>query len=244
MSPGMSTSLTAFYKCEERNTSGVLLSDIWKFRNDQLESGHDYIQWLFPTEKASNFNLSAPRFPPDVQEEFRTDREIRKNIRHSFDVFCGFLGIEYNASSRRCTKTSNFDARAQNWLSASYGSNHNWLRLTRILDCLHLVDEHERKRALYDFLDQLRKDDEFPARFSKSTFDFWKEAARVQEQTTQAPCAQMTRTPSARGSSKPPAQTSSKASTRSPSKPSAQTSRATSSGKRRAPSVSGRGPRC
>merc|ERR1712183_929094 len=97
----------------------------------------------------SMFNPEAPEFPPDVQEKFKSDPKIMENLRKSLDVYLAFLGFRYNEGRHSMERTPDFKQKSQNWLQTMFGPNHNWLRLSRVLNCLKLVGETERKDALY-----------------------------------------------------------------------------------------------
>lgn len=43
-----SEQITNFLKGTGKDKQGRTLQDIWNFSDEQLESTHNYIQWLFP----------------------------------------------------------------------------------------------------------------------------------------------------------------------------------------------------
>lgn len=48
---------------------GRLLSHIHRFSDEQMETTHDYIQWLFPTDQPSQSNYNAPVLSPfDIED--------------------------------------------------------------------------------------------------------------------------------------------------------------------------------
>ena len=62
-----------FLSGESTDTSGRHISDIHKYSYLKLEDAHDYIQWLFPTQRPSDNNDEAPVLSDmDI-------REIKKN---------------------------------------------------------------------------------------------------------------------------------------------------------------------
>jgi hypothetical protein len=56
--------ILGFYSGVEPDHRGRYLHEIQKWPDDQLESVHDYIQWLFPLPERSGFNVSAPVLNP------------------------------------------------------------------------------------------------------------------------------------------------------------------------------------
>jgi hypothetical protein len=49
--------LINFYLGNECDHRGRNIIAIWQWNNEQLETVHDYIQWLFPLKEKSAFNL-------------------------------------------------------------------------------------------------------------------------------------------------------------------------------------------
>merc|ERR1712032_1396364 len=146
-----------------------------------LERRHDYIQVLFPTDQKSQFNDSAPDFPPELQRMFRKDERVMANLARSFDVFCSFLGFRYDADHRCIARTTDFEQRADNWLSYTVLSpNHNWLRCSRVLHCMWLLGDLDRRDAFYDALEQVYADGLIPSRF-EDTVKYWQQYGGIKD---------------------------------------------------------------
>jgi hypothetical protein len=76
----------------------------------------------------------------------------------------------------RVVPTADFTERAQNWLTPS---NHNHLRITRVLKSLRLLGLEEEARASFRCLEGLYGK-EFAAprsRISEESFSYWRSAA-------------------------------------------------------------------
>jgi hypothetical protein len=88
-----------------------------------------------------------------------------------------FYGLEIHGTiPLSVTRAPNFAERAENWLRPS---NHNHLRITRILKSLKLLGLGEQARASFDCLAdiyrvELAKD---APGISEQTFTFWQAAA-------------------------------------------------------------------
>jgi hypothetical protein len=54
-----SSRLLAFYRGQAPDDAGRWLKDIWEWDDEQLETTHDFIQWLFPLPEPSRFNRSV-----------------------------------------------------------------------------------------------------------------------------------------------------------------------------------------
>jgi hypothetical protein len=95
----------------------------------------------------------------------------------SFLRLVNFYGFAVHLDGRvTVTRSPDFAVKASGWLSPS---NHNHLRITRILRCLHVLGLEVEAKALFDCLsdiyeDELRKP--MPA-ISDETMEYWREAA-------------------------------------------------------------------
>jgi hypothetical protein len=97
---------------------GRLLSHIHQFSDEQMETTHDYIQWLFPTDQPSQSNYNAPVLSPFDIEDLQQSKRAVANIKISAERFLGFL------------------SRHNYWISRY---NHNHLRITRVITSLRLL---------------------------------------------------------------------------------------------------------
>eukprot|EP00746_Dinoflagellata_sp_MGD_P097039 gnl/MRDRNA2_/MRDRNA2_38902_c0_seq1.p1 gnl/MRDRNA2_/MRDRNA2_38902_c0~~gnl/MRDRNA2_/MRDRNA2_38902_c0_seq1.p1 ORF type:complete len:227 (-),score=47.24 gnl/MRDRNA2_/MRDRNA2_38902_c0_seq1:132-812(-) len=123
--------------CKDRNLDEILS---WDF--DRMEKVHDYVQWLFPTDEASRFNMRAPLLTVKLQQDARGDPEVQAGIRRSLAKFCSFLGLELKLSPVQVLKAAHFDTRAPVCWNAGCGGrggNHNWLHIPCVLHCLKLT---------------------------------------------------------------------------------------------------------
>ena len=158
--------LSDFYGHGGANNSGRRLADIWSFTNDEFETVHDYIQWLFPLKDVSKFNHDAPLL---TDEDIEAIDKIL--VRHSFNVMCDFYGIQNNGVG--LVKDPNtWNHRSAAWLTKD---NHNFLRLTRIVKCLRLFNLDQEATVLTMFLTDLY--DEYEDIIGETTLRFWVEAA-------------------------------------------------------------------
>ena len=139
MTTGMSP-IVAFYRGLGTDDRGRLLADIQGWDDARLEAVHDYIQWMFPLPEASGFNPGAPILTGADIAEFRSRAGMRRALLASLARMNGFYGL------------SGDPARRAAWLTPG---NHNLLRLTRILRCLHLLGLEEEATALLGTLEAL-----------------------------------------------------------------------------------------
>ncbi len=159
--------LVEFYRGRGTDFRGRRLEEIWAYSDDEMEEVHDFIQWLFPLPEPSAFNHAAPLLSTDDIAAFHRDPTLRKNVQQSFARFLAFLGLEQRADGR-IVEAPNFGARyPEVWSSF----NHNWLRITRVLRSLQLLNALPEARALHDCLQKLRSEQGVPV--SDDTLQYW-----------------------------------------------------------------------
>ena len=163
----MNDILLVFLKDECKNYNGYTLSDIWEFNDIQLEKQHNYIQWIFPLEKRSSFNI----FCPIVRNiSLYDDLIIRNNMIKSFSMMLKFYG--FILKDNKILK-HNYEARKVIWISKN---NHNFLRITRILKSLSLFKLNYYAIEFYKVL--LLVYEENKDIISEKTIQYWTEAIK------------------------------------------------------------------
>ena len=149
----MQMDLYKFLKNEERDFQGRFLSDIWNFSDDEIEDNHDFIQILFPLDKPSEA-VYHNIYIKDVNEflKIKNDEIIKKNIIKSKDWFIKFL------------------KRNDQWKS---DSDHNQLRITRIIECLRLLISDEEADSFYSLILSMVGE---KTEINEITLDYWSKA--------------------------------------------------------------------
>jgi Opioid growth factor receptor (OGFr) conserved region len=162
--------LLNFYRSTGTDAEGRRLEEIWSWNDGELEAVHDFIQWLFPLPEPSRFNPDAPLLTERDIAAFRADEPLRANLRRSFERILTFLGLALSPDGK-VVEGPNFARRAPDvW---AY-SNHNWLRVTRILRSLRLLGQEDGAQALYERLAEFHRGQRFP--IGADTFRYWTEA--------------------------------------------------------------------
>jgi hypothetical protein len=172
----MEAPLVNFYAGSGTDNRGRMLAEIHRWSDEDLERTHDYIQWLFPLTERSAFNSHAPILDAEIIQEFRARPELRENLRASLVRMLAFFGFRLlEDESLRVVPAADFVEQAQNWLTPS---NHNHLRITRILTSLRLLGLDEEAAALFRCLEGLygRESAEPRPRISEETFSYWRSA--------------------------------------------------------------------
>jgi hypothetical protein len=160
--------LIEFYRGTGTDNTGRSLAQILDYDDDDMESSHDFIQWLFPLREASQFNRHAPLLSDADIATFRADANLRANLLRSLDRFLTFLGLE--RKSDRIEPGPGCDARSE----VLKTPNHNWLRITRVLHCLRLLGLEQEGRRLLDCLENLQTAGK--ADVAADTFRYWRDA--------------------------------------------------------------------
>jgi hypothetical protein len=161
--------ITDFYRGVGTDDRGRTLTAMWGFSDEQLESIHDFIQWMFPLREPSRFNPDAPLLNDADVAEFRADPRLRAHLRRSLAVFLAFVGLRLDGG--RVVEAADFRRKASVWRHP----NHNWLRVSRVLASTRILALEDESRAFFAFLKDLR--DGGASGITPETFAYWETAA-------------------------------------------------------------------
>ncbi|XP_036270768.1 opioid growth factor receptor-like protein 1 isoform X1 [Pipistrellus kuhlii] len=129
---------------------GVYIEEVlskWKGDYEKLEHNHTYIQWLFPLRE-QGLNFYAKELTTYEIEEFKKTKEAIRRFLLAYKMMLEFFGIKL------IDKTGNV-ARAVNWQERFQHLNesqHNYLRITRILKSLGELGYESFKPPLVKFI--------------------------------------------------------------------------------------------
>lgn len=137
--------LLAFYRGEATTDRGYTIPMILGWADDTWEDVHDFIQWVFPTAQQSMFNPDAPLLTPALVKLWAADPLLAENLELVFARWLRFVGVERDAGGE-------FHFAARPNPDVWGGRNHNWLRITRVLDCLRTLHRADDARRLGEFL--------------------------------------------------------------------------------------------
>lgn len=130
-----------FYR-GEGNRSGHLLKDILeKWDDEDWERGHDFIQWVFPTDEESKFHPDAPIMTCQEAIILGEDPELREKVLAALERFKKFLKLDTGPTAWVISNSS-----PHWWI----GPNHNLLRISRAIRCLALLGLKEEAADLRD----------------------------------------------------------------------------------------------
>jgi hypothetical protein len=166
----MNQPIVDFYSGKATDTSRRTLSEIHAWGYSELETVHDYIQWLFPLPEPSQYNPRAPVLDKEQIAKFHAETDLRAQLLASLDTMLGFYGFERNNLS--IIRSNSWEERSRNWLRPG---NHNHLRLTRILKSLSVLGLKDYAYALYEALNDVFSGEGSRA-ISEATMEYWKRA--------------------------------------------------------------------
>lgn len=143
----------SFLANEGTDYQGRTLQQIWAYDHQKMESCHDYIQVVFPTDEPSQFN-SGPGYldSPELIASVRANPAVKNNMILSANWFLDFLEDTHH------------------WHSAF---DHNQLRITRIIKSLRLLVSDE---IAHDFRDIVHEMLPHNHRVNQRTLQFWIDA--------------------------------------------------------------------
>ena len=132
---------------------GRFLSDILKFSDAQIESTHDFIQWIFPLDEPSSASSDAPILEPGEIALIRKSSLAAHNLNASVQWFGDFL------------------TRNPHW---RIEHDHNHLRITRMIKSVRLLQGEPAANALRDRM--LAMAETSKDKISQIAFDYWRQA--------------------------------------------------------------------
>lgn len=164
--------LVPFYLGEQQDIRKRTIEEIWTWDFEELETVHDYIQWLFPLTERSAFNSDAPIVTAEIINAFRSDPRLRQSLMRSLEVMLRFYGLQIQENGA-IARSEIYPIRKTEWIERF---NHNYLRITRILKCLMNFGFEQYAQAFYDCLAQIYREES--DRIGSETFKYWTNAVQ------------------------------------------------------------------
>lgn len=154
-----------FYANDKENTEGMTLIDYWFWNDNEMEKCHNQMQWLFPLNTTSAYNLNAPILTENDIRLFRSHMLLQKNLLISFRKWMKFCGLQYKKGIIIVDNVNRFHKIIKY-------PNHNLLRITRVLLSLHLLGLSVTCHNYFKFLEFTYKD----GIVNEEAFGYWKDA--------------------------------------------------------------------
>lgn len=176
--------LLEFYAGCGCDVEGRSLEEILSWSDAQLERVHDYIQWLFPTPRPSQFNPLAPVLDRETAERFQSSDELQLQVLRATERMLAFFGL----TLARCQVAPTVDlgprysARRTVWQG---NGNHNFLRISRMLESLANLGLGRYAVAFYLCLERLHA--QRPRAIPYSTLEVWRKSVGLGGPPPRAP---------------------------------------------------------
>lgn len=142
----MNTQLIKFYTENGKDHAGRVFGDLIQFNNKELEDCHDYIQWLFPTETRSQFNLDTPTLDQETAVALFDNEVFHVRFQESIKVMLAFWGFKCSNSLSGLFLPKH---SIQNWMLLD---DHNLLRMTRFMESCRLLGYQQVATKLFEVL--------------------------------------------------------------------------------------------
>ncbi|CAO2607751.1 Opioid growth factor receptor-like protein 1 [Lemmus lemmus] len=129
---------------------GVYIEEVlskWKGDYEKLEHNHTYIQWLFPLRE-QGLNFYAKELTTYEIEEFKKTKEAIRRFFLAYKMMLEFFGIKLTDKTGNVARAANWQERFQHLNE----SQHNYLRITRILKSLGELGYESFKSPLVKFI--------------------------------------------------------------------------------------------
>jgi hypothetical protein len=159
----------------EGTAEGRTVDEIVGMSDAALEVAHNWVQWAFPLQVASNFNPEAPLLTDDEIKIVRNDPVIQENFDRLCARFLEFLGL----TEDDCGVLEGprfWDRHPFVWKSF----NHNYLRVTRFLESMRLFGRDYLSASVFECLRRLSGGGDIAS--SENAMKYW---AKTQEKNDQ-----------------------------------------------------------
>ncbi|MDH2998187.1 hypothetical protein A1D22_01300 [Pasteurellaceae bacterium LFhippo2] len=161
--------LVDFLEQKGPDHKGRMISDIWGFEHFYLESIHDFIQWIFPLNVASNSKRSSPILTEADCEHIRQSEVAQRSLLKSFEIMLDFWNLKQQ--DNQIVPKQLFDPMNLRhfWIRRT---NHNQLRMTRVIKSLAMLGRVDLARQFQQGILEIAKD----TAINPETVEIWKKA--------------------------------------------------------------------
>ena len=165
----MSGRIVDFYEGNTIHPDGFAIDQVWNWNDKELEYSHTYIQWLFPSRIPSSMVSDSPVISQADIVRFKTDSDLRKRFARSYVTVLRFYGFRITDDGS-VMRADDFVEKSDNWLTPS---NHNYLRITRILKAMMMFGFEKNARDFLEALHQVYREN---PELVGASWGFWQRA--------------------------------------------------------------------
>ena len=156
-----------FYCNNGENGDNLSFYDVLGLSNAEMESRHNWVQWAFPTKTISAFNKDVPVLSRRTWQILRKNSEAKIRFYSILNKTLKFLGMatghNYEIAQIEC----------KDWFFNR--SDHNRLRITRIIESCVLFGRRDIALSLFRLFLNLSRDN--PHNFTFDNLNHWYNAA-------------------------------------------------------------------
>lgn len=161
--------IVEFLEGKNKDPYGRYLSDIWQFNSFYLEHIHNYIQWIFPSnEPCLEFRVKIPILTEQDFEKIQKSELAQQNLLRSFEMMLHFWGLKYE--NGKIIAQDDLSVEKHIWLKSS---DHNQLRITRVIKSLSLLGQKELAKLFQQAVISIGRE---KGKIEEKTFIYWQQA--------------------------------------------------------------------
>ena len=173
--------LLRFFREEPDEAIRHSLSDIARFSDDEMERYHDFIQWIFPTIRRSDYHPLAPVISPQFADKLFSDECAQRGYCKGCKRYLNYMGLDCKG---HC-ETKNQEHETATAIVANPQivelpaaspfwqlPEHNYLRITRMLNSLRQTGHPACSKRIYNtMMAILNRTPQHP--ITDATLGFW-----------------------------------------------------------------------
>lgn len=167
-----------FLQGEMTDAKGRMIDDYLNFSADKWEECHDHIQWAFPSNISSAFNPNAPIVGDMVKfgQKVYNDTQALSNLTKLTFEYLRSIGFVGNTLAESDTKFV-FDWDSPLGKNLITYNNHNYRRISRLLNCWAYVNQSVALILLGYFLEIYETTLHNHTIITQTTLLYWTKAA-------------------------------------------------------------------
>jgi len=141
---------------------GRMLEQLQKYSNSELQSQHEWLEWLFPTCTPTPLSPNAVALTADDVKLIKREEDLQQAIRDNFKIFAKFLGIKVEWKDGKVSISDGPDLQDR---ADNFWDTHTWMvfaaidHVAKSLKLLGLETEAQEFKAKTKEIDE---DNDFP----------------------------------------------------------------------------------
>lgn len=145
----MNAQLVKYYTQDGLDAAGRTYARTMRFTPTELEEGHDFVQWLLPTQTMSQCNGDAPVLDAETIKALKSSVAFQVRFSKAVALMLNFWEIEF---IKGMDDKINIRTLKQTRYPWSYSRDHNHLRMARMMESCRLLGMPETAKDLFETL--------------------------------------------------------------------------------------------